>query len=262
MSEGSTAHRPRPARELYAWEKERGGSVRAAHEAAQCIAVMLRRIEMTDPDQAAVKADAVLHKHLIAYGMEVHLNIAWYARQMKSEERKRLLLLIVISLLAIFGISAIPLFWRFGSGSSSDWNLIFFQLTAFPAAAFAILRVLSTLTDARCRLGVFWRARADLAEILYLFEHKWQGRYSPAHATEFQADVDSGISSARQITREERQKFFDSLLSPGDLLTSVQQAFGAGAGRFQGGSRMSARMIPSSPAEPPEVAAPSGTEAG
>jgi hypothetical protein len=237
----------------YDWETDRKGSVRSGAAAARYVAVMFRRMALLDADRAALEGDPVLHKHLLSYGMEVHCNIAWYARRMRWEQRKRILLLAAIAILALFGISAIPFVWRFGQPARSDWNLIFFQLTAFPAAAFGVLRVLSTLADSRCRLGLFWRARADLAEILYLFEFKWQDRFSMGRLTEFQADVDAGIASARQIAREERQKFFDSLVSPGDLISVLQQLVEGFSGRFQSAPRAFSRLRAP---EPPEVAPP------
>jgi hypothetical protein len=261
-------HRRRRSNE-YFWEKDRQESVRAADEAGECIAIMLQRLEVGDVEERALKADPSLYKHLIAYGMEVHLNIAWYLHKMKVENRKRFALLLFICVLAAFGICAIPLFWgRFGSESKNDWNLIFFQLTAFPAAGFGILRVLSTLTDTRCHLGFFWRARSDLSEILYLFEHKWQAQVSSARLPEFWADIDAGINAARQITREERQKFFDSLQSASDVLTSAERAVETVSGIFQNAPAAvrQARFAPALtreatvPREPPEVAPPKAND--
>jgi hypothetical protein len=241
----------------YSWEKNRKESVRAAADAHQCVEIMLRRLQVSDADHSAMKADPSLYKHLIAYGMEVHLNIAWYREKMKAENRKRVALLLAICALAVLGIGAIPFVWRYGNEAKDDWNLIFFQLTAFPAAAFGILRVLSTVTDTRCRMGLFWRARSGLGEILYLFEHKWQGQFSLARQAEFWADIDAGIAGARQITRDERQTFFDSLLSASDVLTSAQRAVEGVSGLFKNPPAARRFAMPAAAAsEPPEVAPP------
>jgi hypothetical protein len=245
----------RPPADLYSWEKDRENSVREAGEAEDCVTIMLRRIAMSDPDQKALKGDPAQHKHLVSFGMEVHLNIAWYVTKMKEQERQRRVFQIGICLLAFLGLCAIPIFWTLGKESHNDWNLIFFQLTAFPAAGFGILRVLSSMTDTRCRLGIFWCARSGLGEILYLFEHKWQGQFAAARLPEFWADIDAGITNARQITRDERQKFFDSMVSVSDALSSTQQAVAGVSGLFQGapGPR---RPPPPAVAEPPEIAPP------
>src|ERR1700712_1296074 len=115
MEPRATDRQPRGRRiaptDEYFWERDRQGSVRDAGEAEYCVATMLRRLEA---DPAAFKKGDAQYKHLIAYGMEVHLNIAWYLRRMKTERLKRSWLLVVVAVLAIFGLCAIPLFWRFG----------------------------------------------------------------------------------------------------------------------------------------------------
>jgi len=260
-SRAHVKHKPRAAADEYFWEKDRQESVRQSDQAEDCVETMLRRIEMDAADQQALKADENQYKHLVAYGLEVHLNIAWYLRKMKAEESHRRWLMTFIVALGIFGLSAIPLVWKFGGLGQSNWNVIFFQLTAFPAAGFGILRVLAVVTDTRCRLGNFWRARSDLGEILYLFEHKWQGQFTPAKAAEFWADIDSGITGARQITRDERQKFFDSMQSPTEVLAAAQQAMDGLGTRFQAapGALAAARFIPPAVVEEPaEVARPEG----
>ncbi|HEX4381740.1 MAG TPA: hypothetical protein VH083_02280 [Myxococcales bacterium] len=249
-------HSHRSPADEYFWEKDREESVRQNDEAEQSVETMLRRIEMSAADQEALKADAGQFKHLVAYGLEVHLNIAWYLRKMKEGESQRRTLVTLIILLGIGGLCAIPIFWKLADlGSGSNWNVIFFQLTAFPAAGFGILRVLATVTDTRCRLGNFWRARSDLSEILYLFEHKWQGQFSTERAASFWKDIDDGITSARQITRDERQKFFDSMQSPTDVLTVAQQALDGVTNRFQVAS-IPVQAVP--PPDPPAVARPPG----
>ena len=257
----SQANKQRPEGDQYFWEKDRQESVRQTDEAEQCVDRMLRRIEMSKADSDALKADKNQYKHLVAYGLEVHLNIGWYLRKMKAEERHRRWLMTSIVALGVLGLAAIPVVWKFGGLGQSNWNVIFFQLTAFPAAGFGILRVLATVTDTRCRLGNFWRARSDLGEILYLFEHKWQGQFSQAKAAEFWADIDSGITGARQITRDERQKFFDSMQSPTETLAAAQQAMDGLGTRFQTAPRalVAARFVPPAVVnEPPEVAPPEG----
>jgi hypothetical protein len=254
-------HQPRPAADQYFWEKDRQESIRQTDQAEECVETMLRRIEMTKADQEALQANKDQYKHLVAYGLEVHLNIAWYLRKMKAEESRRWWLLFAIALLGIFGLCAVPVaWWKTGGLGQSNWNVIFFQLTAFPAAGFGILRVLATVTDTRCRLGNFWRARSDLGEILYLFEHKWQGQFSQAKAAEFWADIDTGITGARQTTRDERQKFFDSMQSPADALTTAQQAVDGLTTRFQATPAALASLTPPAVAsEPAEVAPPPGS---
>jgi hypothetical protein len=249
-------HTRRAPADEYFWEKDREESVRQNDEAEQCVETMLRRIEMSTADQQALKADAARFKHLVAYGLEVHLNIGWYLRKMKEGESQRRMLLTLIILLGTLGLCAIPIFWKLADlGSGSNWNVIFFQLTAFPAAGFGILRVLASVTDTRCRLGNFWRARSDLSEILYLFEHKWQGQFSQEREAAFWKDLDDGIAGAREITRDERQKFFDSLQSPADVLTVAQQALDGVTTRFQ---TAPAVRVSLPPADPPAVARPEG----
>jgi hypothetical protein len=240
----------------YSWEKERQGSVRAARTARSCIRAMLQRIGLQEEQILALQTDATAHKRLLAYGVEVHLNIAWYVRAMANEDKRRRQLLALIILFGVGGICALPVYWFLVRGSTASWNVIVFQLTAFPAAAFGILRVLASVTDTRCRLGNFWRARSDLAEILYLFEQKWHQQFAAARTADFLADMDTGITAARQVTRAERQRFFDSITSPSDVLAVAQQSLEGVSSRFQRGPVHAAMMFagPSLPA--PGVPAP------
>lgn len=228
-------------RPAYFWEKKWfHRRVRKPETARACVSVMLQRIGLTKEERRSLASDPVTHKRLLAYGVEVHLNIAWYDHAKKRESLKRAGLISLILLFAVAGLAGMVAYafldefvGRHGSGVPAPSNAAVFQISAFVGAAFAILRLIATLTSNQCRLGLFWRARSDIAEVLYLFEQKWQGQFATARLAELSADLDTGITAARHIARTERQQFFDSLISPADVLTSAQQAFAGVLGQAQ-----------------------------
>jgi hypothetical protein len=225
----------------YFWEKKRfGHAMRGAESAHACVKVMLERIGLSKDQRRSLLSDAATRKRLLAYGVEVHLNIAWYDRAKNREGWKRAALMTLIVLIAAGGLAATvvygllhALFGKSASAAPEGSNATVFQISAFVGAGFAILRFVSSLASNQCRIGLFWRARSDIAEVLYLFEQKWQGQFSMARLSELYADLDAGITAARHIARTERQQFFDSLISPNDALSSAQQAFGSVFGQVQ-----------------------------
>ncbi|HEY2030128.1 MAG TPA: hypothetical protein VGH20_13065 [Myxococcales bacterium] len=236
----------------YFWEKQRADSLRPGESAQACVRAMLQRIGLDESQARSLQSDTTTGKRLLAYGVEVHLNIGWYARAMKDELRRQWFLKAAIVALAFIGIAAVPVaYWllREHGADSTDWTSRILQISTFIGAGFAILRFISSVTDTRCRLGLFWRARSDLAEVLYLFEQKWHGQFSMARLPELYTDLDAGITAARQIARAERQQFFDSMISPGDVIKSAQQAFENVVGRFQNAP------MPQRPASPVYVPA-------
>lgn len=225
----------------YFWEKKwLHHRVRKPETARSCVNVMLQRIGLTKEERHSLESDSLTRKRLLAYGVEVHLNIAWYDHAKTRELWKRLALMAIIVVVAAGGLAGTvafgilhDFFGRNGSAAPEGANPTVFQISAFVGAGFAILRFIASLTSNQCRLGLFWRARSDIAEVLYLFEQKWQGQFSTARLAELNADLDAGIIAARHIARTERDHFFESLISPADVLTSAQQAFSGVFGQVQ-----------------------------
>lgn len=224
----------------YFWEKQWfHRRVRKPESARACVNVMLQRIGISKEQRHSLESDSRTRKRLLAYGVEVHLNIAWYDHAKKREWAKRIALMALIVLVAAGGLAGTlayglvhEFFATHTDVPTQATSPTVFQISAFVGAGFAILRFIATLTSNQCRLGLFWRARSDIAEVLYLFEQKWQGQFSIARLAELNADLDAGITAARHIARSERQQFFDSLISPADVLTSAQQAFGGVFGQL------------------------------
>ncbi|MBS2025046.1 MAG: hypothetical protein JST92_21815 [Deltaproteobacteria bacterium] len=205
---------------------------RDAERATAYARKMLDRLKVSHADQQALFADHAQERHLVEFALEVHLNIAWYARKMKQQETEQTWSRVFIVAFGLFGISAIPIAW-YANRDSTNWNAIFLQLTALPAAGFGVLRMLSSLMGTKSLIGSFWRARAELGELLYTVEQKWTGQVATARLVELWTDLDAGTAQARHITREERQRFFDSMQTAGDVLAQSQQVFDDAAAQFR-----------------------------
>ncbi|ACY19194.1 hypothetical protein [Haliangium ochraceum] len=243
-----SAHRP-----LYSFEHASGGSVRKRESARQELPAFRKRLGL--PEKTSVEVDEAL----LLFIVEVHLNIAWYADRLRREDRMRRFYTIVSAVLFM----AVPALVWFLSGGfdvfasddggealASSAHSTAAEITAVITGLLAVHRALSAWLDKRQIHGHFWRASADLKELLYSFEESWSGRAALAAAstedglaaatapltaegelsTEFHEALAGEIARARQIVRKEREGFyelykstaFDVVQRLGDTFTQAQ----------------------------------------
>lgn len=205
---------------LYAFEREpsdlRAPPVRRRREeAAQSLRILKRRLGITD-----VSLTADLEKLLLRYCSDTILNILWYDRARRREQRanaRRTYLMVVLMIVALVLLCASAFLPSERSMSGSA--MLPFALLA--GGALTVLQVVAALSDGKARLSIFWKAGADLKEALYNFEHRWRGRVfqgDPSRvAAEFDAAVQEELKFAYAVTRAERLEFFANLRSPSDV---------------------------------------------
>ncbi len=189
---------------------------RRGEDAAQSFKMLKRRLGI-----AEVQLTADLEKLLLRYCSDTILNILWYDRARRREQRANtrrtylMVLLMIVALVLLCGSAFLP----FVLGTSSGAAMLPFALLA--GGALTVLQVVAALSDGKARLSIFWKAGADLKEALYNFEHKWRGRVfhgdPPCVAAEFDAAVQEELKFAYAVTRAERLEFFANLRSPSDV---------------------------------------------
>jgi len=187
-------------------------SIRSEMAAVEARKVLLDRLRM---DSTKIGPDT--ERLLLKYCIEVPLNIAWYERARRSAQtimRAQRLCVVVIML---GGLGAVA--WI--TTSQIDKQLVTAQIGTMLATLLFALQVLVTATDKKAQLGGFWRASADLKEGWYTFEQSWSGRVPLERAAlaEFETAVWQEIHNARKIARTEREAYFNTFKSAGELLT-------------------------------------------
>lgn len=209
---------------------EHNPNVRTRETAAEVVRVFAKRLGV--PDE--VKLDTPL----LEYVVDVHLNIEWYVKRLAREQMWRRIFIVASILL----LPTIPLLiWRLGyidagagagstssTGSTSSGNTTAVQITAMITGILAIHKAIAAWLDKRQLFSLFWRASAELKEILYSLEQTWQGQ---AHIDgelrpEFLEAVNAGIKQARQIIHDERQNFYELYRYPSfDVFHKLNEAF-------------------------------------
>lgn len=213
---------------VYTFERESGqlrvgpSSRRTVSDAKSELAVLRHRLGI-DPG-IALPADC--EEILLKYCTDVVLNIVWYDRARKREQQRNRNLTVlavatmVLALLLLVASALPPLLKEGGSTTSGVPVLV------LSGAVLTVLQVLATLGDGKARLAIFWKAGADLKELLYTFEQKWHRTQSIQRAgvdpvvvsEEFLAAVHDDLRAARGITRAERLEYFATLRSPADVM--------------------------------------------
>jgi hypothetical protein len=206
---------------LYVFERElrdlrRPPTRRRGEDAAQSLKILKRRLGIAE---RSLTVD--LEKLLLRYCTDTILNIVWYDRARRREQRANtrrtyLMVLLMIAALVLLCASAfLPSERNMPSGSA----MLPFALLA--GGALTVLQVVAALSDGKARLSIFWKAASDLKEALYNFEHRWRGRVfhgdPPCVAAEFDAAVQEELKFAYAVTRAERLEFFANLRSPSDV---------------------------------------------
>lgn len=213
---------------LYGFEREPKElrlppSRRRGEDAAQSLKTLKRRLGI-----AELPLTADLEKLLLRYCSDTILNILWYDRARKREQRantRRTYLMVLLMIVALVLLCASAFFPSERSTSSGAAML---PIALLAGGALSVLQVIATLADGKARLSIFWKAGADLKEALYNFEHKWRGRVfqgdPPCAAAEFDAAVQEELRFAYAVTRAERLEFFANLHSPSDVFAVAVSA--------------------------------------
>lgn len=206
---------------LYVFERATGDrrlppAQRREQDAAQSLKILKRRLGI-----AEVPLTTDLAKLLLRYCTDTILNILWYDRARRREQRANtwrtylMVLLMIVALVLLCASAFLPSEHNPSSGA----GVLPFALLA--GGALTVLQVVAALSDGKARLSIFWKAGADLKEALYNFEHKWRGRVftgdPPCVAAGFDAAVQEELKLAYAVTRAERLEFFANLRSPSDV---------------------------------------------
>ncbi len=208
--------------------ESRGGSASVRTREAATAEALIFAQRLGVPEVLARQSD-----ELIDYAVDVHMNIAWYVRRLEREKLWRQVF--TISSLALLPL--IPaLIWLLGAAPGeggaltveADSGISAAQLTAMLTGVLAIHKTVAAWLDKRQLFGHFWRASADLKEILYSCEQSWKDE---AHADgalrpEFLEALQADLVRVRQILREERQGFYDLYRYPSfDVVHKLTEAF-------------------------------------
>lgn len=186
--------------------------------------VLLRRLEVSSEEEKLLEP---LSDLLDRYCLEVPLNIRWY-EEARRRAFSRLVLfntLIVGIALAALGVTAWMLFHP--RPPSATGGMSFAQLSITVAALLGAVQVLAAANDHKARVGIFWKAAADLKEQLYSFEESWRGKVVAGGkvAPDFETLVRQELKAARKIARDERTEFFNTYKSTQELVGIASSAW-------------------------------------
>jgi hypothetical protein len=161
------------------------------------------------------------------YCMDVTVNIDWYEEQRQRTRRdwKRL----------FYGIIAAG-----GVTSSVAIGLAYWlkteaAITLFLAAFLPAIQGMASATDHKARLGGFWKASADLKELLFRLEEAWRGKALEQDRVTYHVDgrdvertfeevLKLDRTTARQIARAERENFFNTFKSPTEAVSRFSES--------------------------------------
>lgn len=219
-ADGPDAWRRRP----YSFESPGSAhSVRKGEDAWEDLLVFAGRLRI---DELALEQHA---DELSRYVVDVHLNIAWYVRRLR---REKLLWALAsgLNLALLFALPLLILLLSKMAGRWGDATMTSAQLTAVLTGLFAVHKSVGAWLDRRKRIGHFWKAGAELKELLYSFEEQWKGK--AAQGGELTAELlealDEDVARARALVRKERDAFYELYHLPSmDILTRLQESFKA-----------------------------------
>lgn len=145
---------------------------------------------------------------LLTYTRVCHLNIDWYDRQRKREQRWYWSFAAFTALLVV----AMPVGILVAHYLES--RALTAQVSVIIAGVLSAHRMLSTMLEKRNLVRHFWKAQAELKTLLYSFEDKWRGKAlasktaPPVFSAELMKDVRAQIRQARQVKQREQEEFF------------------------------------------------------
>jgi hypothetical protein len=223
------------SRAKYSFDRNaRVGKERTPDLADDDVDVLLERLKVQ-----GVAKDSEDHALIHRFCMEISVNIAWYARKLRRERSWQAFwsvaaVILGIAILAL--IIAPTLAFAPTARDQGSQAIIAAQVGILGADALGTLQMLSSVVDVKARVGAFWKASADLKELLFTFEARWRGRALDGGSKltdDFKTAVVEAVQQARRIAREERDTFFGSYRSPTEVLSTVGSVLDVVRGRRQ-----------------------------
>lgn len=196
-----------------------------AQRAANDAEALLERLGQKAPE--GTYSTHPLFPAVFDYCKEVTLNIDWYEeRRKKAEEDWKNL---------FFGVIAAGVVTAGLTIALSSWLHLQGAITVFLAALLPALQGLSSATDHKSRMGGFWKASADLKELLFRLEEAWRGKDLETDRVGYHVDgqdVERSFEevlrldriAARQICRAERESFFNTFKSPAEVVSKFSES--------------------------------------
>lgn len=196
----------------------------AAHDAR----ILLARLGQQPPPGKTDLAEHPEFARVKAFCAEVTLNIKWYEE--KREETQRLwygLFALIVVLSCGGGVLLVSLAHKW---ASNLWLTFALGLTLPSLQAF------TSAVDYKARLGAFWKASADLKELLFALEDTWRGKDLQADTVTLELNgaaitrsfpryLEDCRLAARRICRQERESFFQTYKSPAELVDKLSSNF-------------------------------------
>ena len=202
--------------------------------------------DIKDPSLCSLNSCRIINGFVRA----VHHNILWYVRSRKRQViwyRWYMVLTVVLVILvplAPLFISSSVLDTALESNSGADGGLSEFptsifvsaQLTALIAGIYGVHRLFSSWLFRRNSAYAFWKASAELKEILYTIEERWEENTALGGVLDpnFLRDLKQGETAARGILRVERDSFFSAYEKTSVNLQEVVTKSTSGAGTVVG----------------------------
>jgi hypothetical protein len=193
-------------------------SHRSNDEAKAALAEFRARMHL--PETFTTKEE----NELIRFVAEVHLNIEWYRQKLEKERRLHSnYVRLSLGLLALVPAVVLGLNWL--GGLLGEGEAMTASVMAILSGVLGLHRGFSAWMNQRKVISIFWTAHADLKELLFTMEAKFD-KESVDEWTEddkalFMKEVRRTIHQARVIGRKERTHFFNSYAYPSFELKSL-----------------------------------------
>lgn len=193
-------------------------------------------------DSAAAKAEADVLTHRLGldkqqtllaqedveavlkrWGSDVALNLAWYASQLAMLEFLRRAGVVLVTLISLGALGALAyVTYKHPGGEGALFGA---QAGFVLTAIFLALQLLSSVTDVKAQIGIFWETSANLKEAVYMLEERWaETSWDAARVIAFKIALREQISLARAETRRERTEYFKTLKSASDVVPAGMTA--------------------------------------
>lgn len=196
----------------------------AARDAAYV--TLLDRIGAPDNVLRRLDRDGSTRRRLDRFCCDYVLNIQWYDEHLKQQQRWRkiwIAIFLVVGTLAVVAASWMAWHELDGSKSPGPAATVGAQITVLIGGLVGVFKTLASLSDTKTRIALFWKARSNLKERLYRFEHRWRDRVvvDGDIAPGFLADLERELDCAARISAEEQLGFFATYKSPTEVLDSL-----------------------------------------